>query len=146
VAYSVHEYEDYDQGGMMKKRILVVDDSEVVRAMAINALERGGFDVITASNGIEANRYLFRKDRPDVIVLDVMIPLLHGDKIAKVIKENKHTRDIPILLLSSKPADELRRMVIDSGADGFIQKPFTSKIIVEKVCETMRLKFAEGAA
>lgn len=128
----------------MKKRILVVDDSEVVRAMASDALEQGGFEVITASNGIEANRYLFRQERPDVIVLDVMIPLLHGDKIAKLIKDNRHTMDIPILLLSSKPEEELRRMVFESGADGYIRKPFTSQLIVEKVSETMRQKFAGG--
>ena len=128
----------------MKKRILVVDDSELVRSMARDALEAKGFEVITASNGIEANRYLFRQDKPDVIVLDVMIPMLNGDKIAKLIRENKHTMNIPILLLSSKPEAELQRMVIESGADGFIQKPFSSQTMVGKVNETIRLKLANA--
>ena len=87
---------------MTKKRILLVDDSEVVRAMARDALEKSGFEVITAANGIEANRYLFQKDKPDIIIIDVMIPLLNGNKTAKLIKENQNTKQIPILLLSSK--------------------------------------------
>jgi DNA-binding response OmpR family regulator len=128
----------------MKKRILVVDDSELVRSMARDALEQKGFDVITASNGIEANRYLFKEDKPDIIVLDVMIPMLNGDKIAKLIRENKHTMNIPILLLSSKPEAELQRMVVESGADGFIQKPFSSQTLVDKINETIRLRFAHA--
>lgn len=124
----------------MKNRVLVVDDSVLVRSMVSDALEEGGFEVMTASNGIEANRYLFRQERPDVIVLDVMIPLLNGDKIAKMIKDNTHTKNIPILLLSSKSHDELRRMVTESGADGFIQKPFTNTAIVEKVKKVIRLR------
>lgn len=130
----------------MKKRILVVDDSEVVRSMARDALEQKGFDVLTASNGIEANRYLFRQDKPDLIVLDVMIPMLNGDKIAKLIRENKHTKSIPILLLSSKPEGELQRMVTESGADGFIQKPFSSQTMVSKVDEAISLRFAAAGA
>ena len=128
----------------MKKKILVVDDSEVVRSMARDALEQKGYDVITASNGIEANRYLFRQDKPDVIVLDVMIPMLNGDKIAKLIRDNKHTMNIPILLLSSKPEEELQRLVIESGADGFIQKPFSSQTMVGKVNETIRRRSADA--
>lgn len=129
---------------MMKKRILLVDDSEVVRAMAGDALEQHGFEVITAANGLEANRYLFQKDKPDLIILDVMIPLLNGNKTAKLIKENQNTRQIPILLLSSKPAEELHRLALESGADGFIQKPFDSRLLVEKINETLRARSPES--
>ena len=124
----------------MKKIVLVVDDSEVVLAMARGALEARGYDVITAANGIEANRYLFRQDPPSVIVLDIMIPLLKGDKVAKFIKENKRIKDIPILLFSSRPKDELQRMVTESGADGFLQKPFTDEALVQKVEEAIRIR------
>lgn len=128
----------------MNKRILVVDDSEVVLAMASDALKESGFDVVVASSGLEANRYLFRTDRPDIIVMDVMMPLLNGDKTAKLLKSNEFTRNIPILLLSSKPEDELNRLVFESGADGYIRKPFTNSLIVEKIKETMRTRYAEG--
>lgn len=115
------------------KRVLVVDDSEVVLAMARSALEKKGFNVVTACNGMDANRHLFGHDQPDIIVLDVMIPLLKGDKVAKLIKENKHIKNLPILLISSKPEDELRRMAAESGADGFLQKPFSDQALVDKV-------------
>ena len=122
----------------MKKKILVVDDSEVVRCIAREALEKRGFDVVTACNGIEANHYLFGQDQADVIVLDVMMPVLQGDKIAKFIKHNKYINNIPILLISSRTEIDLQRMVIESGADGFLQKPFTDEVLVEKVEEVMR--------
>ena len=127
----------------MKKRILLIDDSEVVLAMAGDALEKNGFEVITAANGLEANHYLFQKDKPDIIIIDVMIPLLNGNKTAKLIKENENTKQIPILLLSSKPAEELHRLAIESGADGFVQKPFDTRLFVEKIEETLRLRSPE---
>jgi DNA-binding response OmpR family regulator len=123
---------------MMKKRILLIDDSEVVCAMASDALEKNGYEVITAANGLVANRYLFQKDKPDIIIIDVMIPLLNGNRTAKLIKENENTRQIPILLLSSKPEEELHRLALESGADGFIQKPIDIRLLVEKIEDTLR--------
>ena len=124
---------------MTKKRILLIDDSEVVLAKARDTLEMSGYEVITAANGLEANRYLFQKDKPDLIIIDVMIPILNGNRTAKLIKENENTRTIPILLLSSKPVDELHRLAVDAGADGFIQKPVDFRLLVKKIEETLRL-------
>ncbi|HEX8960905.1 MAG TPA: response regulator [Geobacteraceae bacterium] len=124
----------------MKKRVLVVDDSEIVLAMAREALENGGFEVVTATNAMEANNYIFSKRKPDLIVLDVMLPMIDGDKKAKMLRENDDTKDIPILLLSSKPEDELRRLVRESGADGFIRKPFAHRQMVAMIEETIEGK------
>lgn len=117
----------------MKKRVLVVDDSEVVLAMAREALEEGGFEVVTASDAKEADPFIFGQQRPDLIVLDVMLPVLDGDKKAKMLKENAATRDIPILLLSSKPEEELRWLVAECGADGYMRKPFGHRQLVDRV-------------
>ena len=125
---------------MTKKRILLIDDSELALAMAGDALENNGFEVLTATNGLEANHYLFQKQQPDLIIIDVMIPLLNGNRTAKLLKENENTKQIPILLLSSKPAEELQRLVRESGADGFIQKPIEARLLVEKIEETLRLR------
>ena len=122
----------------MKKRILVVDDSEIVLEMARDALEEGGFEVVTALNAREADKHIFCSDKPDVIILDVMLPVLDGDKKAKQLKDNELTRGIPVLLLSSKPEDELSRLVQESGADGFIRKPFAHGQLVEKIEKTLR--------
>ncbi|ACM21896.1 response receiver [Geotalea daltonii FRC-32] len=122
---------------MKKKTVLVVDDSEIVVAMASDALEEGGFTVITAPNAKAADKYIHSERKPDLIILDVMLPILDGDKKAKMLKDNPQTKSIPILLLSSKPADELARLVTDSGADGFIRKPFIARNMVDKVREML---------
>jgi DNA-binding response OmpR family regulator len=117
----------------MKQRILIVDDSEVVLSMASDALEEAGFETTTATTGLEANRHIFSSRRPDLIILDVMMPMLDGDKKARLLKENALCCDIPILLLSSKNDEELRRLTCESGANGYIRKPFTSKVLVSSV-------------
>jgi len=116
-----------------KKKILVVDDSETVLAVAREALEKGGFKVFGAIDADEADKYIYSGDRPDLIVMDVMLPVLEGDKKAKMLKESELTRNIPILLLSSKPEDQLRRLVTESGADGYIHKPFSDTEMVAKI-------------
>jgi two-component system, OmpR family, alkaline phosphatase synthesis response regulator PhoP len=122
---------------MAKRKVLIVDDSEIVLAMAREALAEGGFETVTAMNGIEANRYIFSGDRPDLIILDVMLPMLDGNKKAKMLKSDEKTGDIPILLISSKPEDELRRLTEECGADGYIRKPFTNSQMVTMVDETL---------
>jgi two-component system, OmpR family, alkaline phosphatase synthesis response regulator PhoP len=120
---------------MAKQRILIVDDSELVLVMARDALEEAGYEVFTATNGIEANSYIFSVKKPDLIILDVMLPMLDGNKKAKLLREKEYSREIPILLLSSKSEVELRCLTAEAGADGFIRKPFTTAGIVESVQE-----------
>lgn len=117
----------------MEKSILIIDDSEVVLAMAKDALEAAGYRVQTATNGIEANRYIFSRNRPDLIVMDIMMPMLDGNEKARILKGNEMSRDIPILLLSSKGEAEMQRLTRDAGADGYILKPFTPAEITAKV-------------
>ncbi len=120
---------------MEKQKILIVDDSELVLAMARDALEESGYEVFTATNGIEANSYIFSKNRPDLIILDVMLPMLDGNKKAKLLREKEFSKQIPILLISSKSEDELTRLTAEAGVDGFIRKPFTNAGIVASVRE-----------
>lgn len=118
---------------MTKQRILIVDDSELVLVMARDALEEAGYEVFTATNGIEANSYIFSVNKPDLIILDVMLPMLDGNKKAKLLREKEFSREIPILLLSSKGEDELRRLTVEAGADGYIRKPFTNAEIAGRI-------------
>jgi two-component system, OmpR family, alkaline phosphatase synthesis response regulator PhoP len=122
---------------MEPKKILIVDDSELVLAMGRDALESAGYAVFGATSGIEANSYIFSANKPDLIILDVMLPMLDGNKKAKLLKEKDFSRDIPILLLSSKSEDELRRLCIDAGVDGYIRKPFTPADLVARVKEAL---------
>jgi DNA-binding response OmpR family regulator len=110
-----------------------------VLAMASDALNASGFEVFTATNGIEANSYIFSSNRPDLIILDIMMPLLDGDKKAKILKEKDFSRDIPILFISSKSEGELAKLVEESGADGYICKPFTPQGIVNSVRKVLKM-------
>ncbi len=124
----------------MSKKILVIDDSPLVLAMASDALTNAGFEVFTATNGIEANSFIFStNNRPDLIILDIMMPLLDGNKKAKILKEKDFSKDIPILFISSKGEAELARMVEEAGADGYICKPFTPQTIVNSVRTALKL-------
>jgi DNA-binding response OmpR family regulator len=118
---------------MSTKRIVVIDDSPLVLAVATDALEAAGLEVLAAESGLDANRYIFSPTPPDLILIDVMMPLLNGDQKVRLLKERNKSRDIPVLLMSSKPTDELAALARDSGADGYIQKPFNKATLVEKV-------------
>lgn len=117
----------------MSKRVLVVDDSEIVLEKANEALLANGYEVITALNAHSADRFIYCDKRPDVIIMDVMMPMLDGDKKTRMLKDDAAVCDIPVLLLSSKTESELVKLAADSGADGFIRKPFTFSEMIEKI-------------
>lgn len=124
---------------MSAKKILIIDDSELVLAMAKDALEGAGYEVFTASNGIEANSYIFSThNRPDLILMDIMMPLLDGNKKAKILKQQPHSQDIPIMFISSKPEAELAALVAEAGADGYICKPFSPAGIIGSVRKVLK--------
>jgi len=124
---------------MSGKKILVIDDSELVLAMASDALKGAGYEVFTATNGIEANSFIFSTtSRPDLIIMDIMMPLLDGNKKAKILKEKDFSKDIPIMFISSKSEAELEKLVAEAGADGYICKPFTDQGIVNSVRKVLK--------
>jgi CheY-like chemotaxis protein len=123
----------------MKKLVLVVDDSEIVLEKATEALASRGYEVVTAVSASAADRFIYGEVRPDVIILDVMMPYLDGDQKAKILKAERSTRDIPVLLLSSKSEDELARLTSESGADGYLRKPFTFREMTDKVEKALML-------
>jgi len=117
----------------MKKRVLVVDDSEIVLEKACEALGCRGYEVLTALSANAADAIIYSSARPDIIILDVMMPMLDGDKKATLLKADESTKEIPILLMSSKSEDELVVLAAESGSEGFIRKPFTSEEMGEKI-------------
>lgn len=123
----------------MSKRVLVVDDSEIVLLKASEALFAKGHVVLTALSAQDVDRFVSGDSRPDVIIMDVMMPMLDGDKKTRMLKDDAATCDIPVLLLSSKSEKELALLVTESGADGFIRKPFTFRELIEKI-ETVTVR------
>ena len=121
----------------MRKKVLVIDDSEIVLEMASEALVAKGYEVFTALSARDADRYIYSDNRPDIIIIDVMMPALDGDKKTRMLKDDSATSEIPVLLLSSKSEQELVQLVTESGANGYIRKPFTFRDIIERVGETI---------
>jgi CheY-like chemotaxis protein len=118
---------------MKQKRIVVIDDSKLVLAVATEALEGAGFEVLATDSGIEANQFIYSSRRPDLILIDVMMPLLNGDRKVRLLKERESSRHIPVILMSTKARDELEQLTRESGADGYIQKPFDEASLVQQV-------------
>lgn len=117
----------------MSNRILIVDDSQIVLEKASESLVANGYEVLTAFSAHSADRFIYSDERPDVIIMDVMMPMLDGDKKTRMLKNDSTVCHIPVLLLSSKTESELVKLTVESGADGFIRKPFTSRELIEKI-------------
>ncbi|HEX8451448.1 MAG TPA: response regulator [Longimicrobium sp.] len=107
-------------------RILVADDEPAITALVAEMLRYAGFAVVEAHGGAEAVS-LARKERPDLIMLDVMMPDLDGRDACKVLKMDHSLRDVPVILFSS--ADERDVHWSGAGADGFLQKPFSIRAL-----------------
>jgi DNA-binding response OmpR family regulator len=117
----------------MAKHIVVIDDCRVTLAMVTDMLEEAGFRVTTAEDSVYSNHLIYNSSPPDLILLDVMMPHMSGDKKARILKNRDKSCDIPVLLISSKEEDELLTMVARSGANGFLKKPFSAEQLLHTV-------------
>ena len=104
-------------------KILVVDDDAAINELIKINLELSGYDVITAENGIQGFS-LTKQELPDLIVLDVMMPDVDGYTVAKRVRENESTKDIPILMLTALGELEDKVKGFDIGVDDYLVKPF----------------------
>ncbi len=115
-----------------KKKILVVDD-ELDMLMVIKLrLEASGFEVITATDGLEGLNAA-RKDNPDLIVLDIMLPKMNGYKVARFLKFDEEYKKIPIVMLTALGGEEDRTTGIETGADAYLTKPFETEQLLSAV-------------
>ena len=117
---------------MSKGRILVVDDEIYIVHILDFSLGMEGYEVITALDGEQALEKL-KSERPDLIVLDIMMPKLDGYEVCKAIKSDPGTRHIPVILLSAKGRNVDQKLGFDVGADDYITKPFSPRKLVERI-------------
>lgn len=121
----------------MKKQILVVEDEESIRAMVRMALEMAGFDVLEAEDVKQAKRLLF--DRPPcLILLDWMLPTMSGVEFTRVLKKDKITRHIPIIMLTAKAEEENKIKGLEAGVDDYVIKPFSPRELVARIRAVLR--------
>jgi CheY-like chemotaxis protein len=117
---------------MAREKILIVDDSEIVRDTARLTLERAGYTVITADTPIGVSS-LVRKESPDLLMVDVSMPALTGDRLVRLLRDKLGKPTIRIVLFSNRPEAELRHLLTTSGADGFIRKTGDESQLVRDV-------------
>lgn len=104
-----------------KRRILILDDSEISREMGRFVLEVRGHTVSTVANLVEFERQL-KSFEPDLILTDHVMPEIAGADLVRILKRGLTTENLPVVLFSSKPADELARIAAEAGADGYVSK------------------------
>jgi CheY-like chemotaxis protein len=105
-----------------KRKILIVDDNADVVTTYRVVLERMGYAVATARDGSECLQRI-EQDKPDIVLLDVLLPGLSGSEVCKLIKETARTRDTPVVAITASLAANTREKMADVGADEFLLKP-----------------------
>jgi two-component system alkaline phosphatase synthesis response regulator PhoP len=117
---------------MAKGRILVVDDEIYIVHILDFSLGMEGYDVVTALDGEQALEKA-RTEKPDLIVLDIMMPKLDGYETCKRLKADPETKDVPVILLSAKGRNVDQKVGFEVGADDYITKPFSPRKLVERI-------------
>jgi excisionase family DNA binding protein len=124
-----------DQLQMGKTRVLVVDDDPAIVEMLVELLERDGrFEVQTAETGFDAGLRT-REFRPDVLVLDYMLPDINGNAVCRRLRSDESLRDLKIIIVSGVIDREHVDKLLADGADDFIQKPFSIEQLVNRIAE-----------
>ncbi len=118
-------------------RILVVDDDRKIVRLVQSYLEQAGMQVLTAFDGDTAMHTL-RRERPDMVVLDLMLPGHDGWSITRWMRDDEHLRDTPILMLTARVEDEDKLKGFSIGADDYLTKPFNPAEVVVRVQAILR--------
>jgi DNA-binding response OmpR family regulator len=125
----------------MPATVLVVEDEAKIRELLRSYLEREGFEVLSTASGAEAIS-MGRSAHPDLILLDLRLPDVPGEEVARELRQNSHT---PMLMLTAKSAEEDRIRGLELGADDYLTKPFSPRELVLRVHAILR-RGADGSA
>jgi DNA-binding response OmpR family regulator len=121
----------------MGKKILIIDDEQDFIKMLELRIKSAGYEVVTACDGMDGLEKA-RAEKPDLIILDVMLPKMNGDEVCRMLKFDTNYRKIPIIILTARAQkkDEVRAM--EAGADAYLQKPFEPNILLDKIRDLLQ--------
>jgi len=117
---------------MVLSKILVADDESSIRELTKMILEDAGYKVVTAESGIEAVEKA-SVERPDLVLLDMIMPGMGGLETCKILKSDPKTREIPVTMFTVLDGDDDRRLAQESGCNGYFLKPFMPKDLLTMV-------------
>lgn len=120
----------------MKKKILLVDDEVDLVETVKYRLEKSGYEVIPAYDGQEALDKA-RREKPDLIILDLMLPKIDGYKICRMLKFDTKYKHIPIILFTARAQESDEKLGYETGADFYIKKPYEPQILLSKIKELL---------
>jgi len=127
---------------MDKKKILVTEDSPTILGLVSESLKEKGYDVITAQDGQEAFEKA-RRENPDLIVLDIMLPKIDGYKVCGMLKHDENYAKIPIILLTARAGEKDKKMGEEVKADAYLVKPFNPEELLAKIKELLEKRKEE---
>ena len=128
---------------MSEKLILIVEDEPAIRQMIAFALQRSGFEVCEAFDARQAREALANQ-RPDLILIDWMLPDTSGLELTRSVKRDRHTRELPIIMLTARAEEADKVTGLDSGADDYITKPFSPRELIARIHAVLRRSGAAG--
>jgi DNA-binding response OmpR family regulator len=128
-----------------RKKILVVDDERELAELVAMNLQRNGYDAITAHDGATGLE-LARKQKPDLVVLDVMMPGLSGREVTLALKQDPDTASMPILMLTARTEETDIIVGLSMGADDYVTKPFSMKVLMARIAAVLRRKASADSA
>jgi two-component system, OmpR family, alkaline phosphatase synthesis response regulator PhoP len=120
-----------------KRRVLVVDDERDIAETILYNLGRNGYEGLVAYDGTEALQ-IAQRERPDLVVLDLMLPGIDGTEVARRLKAEPRTSDIPIVMLTAKGEETDVVVGLTLGADDYVTKPFSMKVLLARIGTVLR--------
>jgi len=121
---------------IMPNKILIADDElDLLELLAVR-LKANGYKILTAADGGEVLPKV-RAERPDLIILDVMMPVLNGFQVCRQIKDDPQHKDIPVILLTAKTTESDQFWGIEAGADAYVTKPYNEQELLAKIKELL---------
>jgi excisionase family DNA binding protein len=129
-----------------KRKVLLVDDDPDLVEMMTKVLEDDGrFEVRVAGNGFDAGM-MVKEYRPDLIVLDVMLPDINGKEVCQRVRSDPNMEDVRILCISGMIEDDKIQELRDAGADDFMHKPFDVEVLIERMCVQLGIESVPTSA
>ena len=121
----------------MKGKILIIEDESAIREMLGYALMKDGYSFLEAAD-VEQARPILQQDRPDLILMDWMLPGMSGVDYARRVRNNPDTRDIPIIMLTARGEEGDKVRGLDTGVDDYITKPFSTRELLARIRALLR--------
>jgi DNA-binding response OmpR family regulator len=120
----------------MPKRVLICDDEPYIVESVSYVVRRAGFDVLTAEDGDEALAAA-RREKPDLVFLDIMMPGIPGDEVCRRLKQDPETRGMHVVILTARGQEEDERRAMEMGADEFMTKPFSPRKLKARILQIL---------